>query len=160
MPTLSALERYLDATEGALAGLVCRVLANGDNVAAQAAFVSGRAHGLTERLRHIARDVSKGRLFVPQELLGSTDDLAEGRSNAELETALAQVRERARLHLEEFRRMELPNAVLPAFLNLALIPNYLAQMEGRDYDPFRTRVAMSRLRRQFVIWRAARAAKV
>lgn len=160
MASVSALERYLDATEGVLTGLACRVLANGSIDTAQAAFIAGRANGLTAKLRSIARDVSNGRLFVPRELLGSTDDLAEGRSNAALESALAQLRNRARAHLDELRKMELPAAALPAFLHLALVPRYLAIMESRGYDPFRTPVAISRLRRQFAIWRAARTAKV
>lgn len=160
MTSLSSLERYLDGTEGGLTGLACRILAGETSEFAQAAFLAGRTHGLTTKLRSLARDISMGRVFVPVELLGSPAEVLEGKAGPALQSSLVQLRNRARAHFGELEQMEIPQSLLPAFLHCALVPRYLSIMEAPNYDPFRTPVQLSRLRQQYLIWRAARSGRI
>ena len=84
-----------------------------------------------------------------------------GRSTDALRAALAELRAFARANFNDFaaRRAELPAAVIPAFLTVALVPAYLDRMERRDYDPFTTPVDVPQWRRQWLLWRAARRAQ-
>ena len=72
--------------------------------------------------------------------------------------ALARMRALARDHLA--KALAGVSQVKPearvAFLPLALVEAYLAAMERRGFDPFRTPVELPQWRRQWRLWRAAR----
>src|SRR5262249_42566047 len=72
--------------------------------------------------------------------------------------ALVELRAFAREHFNPFvaGRGALPPASTPAFLPVALVPAYLARMERRDYDPFKTPIDVPQWRRQWILWRGSR----
>lgn len=163
MESREKLNEYLDATSGKIIELAARVLDRAwePGVAARHA---GRAAGLARILRNIAFDVSKGRLFLPLDLLAAHDvhtaSVLGGENSLGLRTALAELRERADTELSVLRQSNLPAQVLPAFLPAALTPLYLARIRKSGYDPFRSDMSVSALRTQFALWRAARSGKL
>ena len=99
---------------------------------------------------------------MPADLLSrhgtARDDVISGQAAPAILAALAELRAIAAGELEAVRaqlRSVAPEAA-PAFLPLALVPLYLARMEQRGYDPFRTRIEVPQWRRQWALWRAAR----
>lgn len=163
METRTQLDDYLIATRGRLIGLAARILegeGNGRDVAEQA----GRAIGLTRILQSFAFDTSKGRLFVPLDLLAShgvhTASVMGGEVSAGLHTALAEMRGWAMAAHASLEAASVSAVVLPAVLPAALTPLYMARMEKAAYDPFRSDVSVSAFRTQFALWRAARSGGV
>lgn len=162
METRKQLEEYVDATTGTIVDLAARLLRDADE--RSAAYLAGRTIGLTRLLRNFPFDVSKGRLFVPLDLLAAhevhTASVLGGENSEGLHEALAEFREEARTAHRSLRAVGTPGQLLPAVLPAALTPFYLALMERRDYDPFRSDVHLSGFRSQFVLWRAARSGKI
>jgi phytoene synthase len=162
MESREKLDAYLSATTGAIVALAARVLDGAwQPVAARHA---GGVIGLTRILRNFARDVSRGRLFVPLDLLAKHDvhtaSVLGGENSPGLRAALGELRENAKRELAALRAISVPNEALPAFLPVVLTPLYLAQMEKAGYDPFRSDVRVSAFRTQLALWRAARSGRV
>lgn len=159
MESRKQLDAYLDATSGAIVGVATRVLGGPSPTES-----AGKAIGMARLLRNFALDVSKGRLFVPLDVLAKhevhTASVLGGENSASLRMALAELREAARTELRILRAANLSAEVLPAFLPAALTPLYLARMEKSGYDPFRSDVSISGFRAQFALWRAARSGRV
>ncbi len=159
MPTMAALEAYARKTASASfaqAALVC------GGEAPDAAEHGGLAWCLTEVLRCFARHASRRQLYVPADVLerhgARVDDVMAGTTTPALLAALAELRGEARRRLAAFERAlaQTPAAAMPALLPVALVPGYLAVMERRGYDPFRTAAEVPQWRRQWTLWRAAR----
>jgi phytoene synthase len=162
MPALAALEARMRATTSGLFDLVARLL-GADEGADAAAEPGGIAYGLTELLRALAFHASRGRNVLPEDLLArynaESEEILAGRSGPGLLAALSELRGHIRRRLAEAKeRLEAaPPAIAPAFLPLTLVEPYLARMERPDYEPFRTPVEVPQWRRQWRLWRAARA---
>ena len=162
MPTLAALAAYGRRTASGLIELAAQVLDRAHAGLGDAAGPAGIAYATTGLLRAFARHASRGQLYLPADVLArhgvTTSDVFAGRVTEPLRAALAELRAFARGNLAAFaaRRRELPAAVVPVFLPVALVPAYLARMERRDYDPFTTPVEVPQWRRQWLLWRAAR----
>jgi phytoene synthase len=130
---------------------------------ADIAAPAGIAYATTGLLRAFALHASRGQLFLPADLLErqgvSTTDIFAGRATDARRAALAEMRAFARANFNDFaaRRAALPPTTAPAVLTVALVPAYLARMERRDYDPFKTPVDVPQWRRQWLMWRASRA---
>lgn len=160
MPTLAALEAY--ARKTSLFAQAARICGAAAGEADEAADHAGIAWTITGVLRNIARHASRRQVFVPVELLERratrVEDVTAGQASEGLGAALAQLRLEVRRHLValELVRPRLPQAAMPAFLPVALAPGYLAAMERRGYDPFRTAIEVPQWRRQWTLWRAAR----
>jgi phytoene synthase len=154
-----ALEKYLDEISGAPLKLAGCILAPENDHSSRLASAA-RAHGLLRILRNLSRDISRGRLLVPLDLLASdevhTASVMAGEMSDGLRGALAEMRRWTKDNLAEFRKESVPARLLPAVLPLALAKPYLAQMEEPGYDPFRKPSELSALRSQFTLWRAAR----
>jgi 15-cis-phytoene synthase len=152
MATVAQLETYAQAT----AGTIC-------HFAAQLLGVTGARFeeicneaGLAQT--YLKAVEAPGRGYIPTEILGHYGaERAAATATFELRAALAEMRLRARRHLN--RAAELlpsgPQQILPALLPAALIKPALALMESRSYDPTRP-PRLSPLRQQWLIWRAAR----
>lgn len=165
MPTLNDLEGYAGDTSSALIQLGAIILADGaDPGTAEPAGHAGVAYALTGLLRAFAFHAARGQVFVPDDVLArhgvDRADIFSGRSSPGLLAALSDLRAVARRHLERTRSLiaRVPAATAPAFLPVALVEPYLARMERRDYDPFRSAIDMASWRKQIVLWRAARRA--
>jgi 15-cis-phytoene synthase len=162
MATLADLDAYGRDTDGVLIGLAAQIL-GGD--AAQAAVASaadtaGIADTVTSRLRTFPVDVARRQMFVPLELLdrhGVARAAIEARQNSpQLRAALAELHAHAESAFAAFRHsaMEIPERCAPAFLAAAVVPAWLAKLDGAA-DPFGA-VDLPQWRRQWIIWRAAR----
>lgn len=162
MPNLEAFAGYCRRTAAGLIELAARVLDGERARLADIAAPAGLAYATTGLLRAFALHASRGQLYLPADVLArhgvSTADIFAGRTTEGLRAALAEMRAFARANFDEFtaRRAALPPATVPAFLPVALVPAYLARMERRDYDPFKTTVEVPQWRRQWIMWRAAR----
>jgi phytoene synthase len=162
MPTLAQFEIYLDSTSSSLMQFAARILDQTETREIdETALHAGRAYAITGLLRNFAHHASRGQVYVPQDLLsrhGATrDDIISGQATEGVRASLREMRDLARFHLMEARKrmILLPKTVLPAFLAVEMVPNYLARMESPDYDPFRTQI-LTQFIRPWAIWRSAR----
>lgn len=164
MPSLAVLEAYAKATSAGLFHLARQIVArSADDDLAVAADHAGIAYAVTGLLRALPWHVANGQIYVPVESLNGhgsneTEFLAEEASPGLLQ-ALADLRQVARDRLRACTALAAASTsrgravLLPA----SLCDAYLRQMEKPGYDPFRTRIALPQWRRQWILWRAARA---
>jgi phytoene synthase len=165
MPTMADLEGYCGETSSVLIRLAGLVLAGGgDPGGADAAGHAGVAYGITGLLRSFPWHARRGQVYMPGDVLvrhGLTrDDIVSGRGGPGVVSALAEMREAARDHLERARQLRatVPPTLAAAFLPVALVPGYLREMERPGYDPFRTVIDLPRWRKLGTLWWAARRA--
>jgi phytoene synthase len=163
MQSLAQLEMYLDSTSGSLMRLAVEILGKENGERARAAQPAGRAYAITGLLRSFALHAARGRIFVPPlDVLKRHDadaaDTLSGEATPALRAALREMRDLARFHLSEARKeiAAAPKMALAAFLPIELVSAYLDRMEADDYDPFRTRIELSPLKKPWLLWRAAR----
>jgi len=116
MESRSSLGAYLDATVSRLIELGARILDSKID-AKPVAKLAGAVIGVTRLLRNFARDVSKGRLFVPLDLLAAYDvhtaSVLAGENSDKLRAALAELRQSA--------QMELAGGILTLYLPESLV---------------------------------------
>ena len=100
---------------------------------------------------------------MPLELLDrhgvSPDDARAGVDSGPLRSALGELRALALSRFEAARARAggLDDATRTALLPVATVPLYLELMSRRDYNPFRWVAEPQPWRRQWRLWRAARA---
>lgn len=156
MGTLEELEAYARNTAGALIRLAARILSDAplDDVAAQA----GSAQELTRLMLTLPLHLSRGQLYLPLDLMmrhgARQEDALSGKVTPELRAVLADLRQRARIHLANAASLIVPPAALPALLPVALTRPLLHLLE-RNGDPLDP-PQMMQWRRQWRIWRASR----
>lgn len=165
MPTWLDLEGYCGETSSALMRLAMLVLSDGEDPGgADAAGHAGVAYALTGLLRAFPWTSRRNQVFVPVEALAAhgvdPQSIRQGQDSPALRAALAEVRARARHHLEQTRRAvaDLPPALAPALLPVALVRPYLEALERAGANPFTNDGDISRLRKLWVLWRQARRA--
>ncbi|MEX0852588.1 MAG: phytoene/squalene synthase family protein [Bauldia sp.] len=163
MPSLRDLEGYAGDTVSSLLQLAAIVLADGrDPASAAAAGHGGVAFAMAAILRALPLHSARGQCYLPADMVAAhgldRETLRARRTTPELTALLAELRSIARAHLREAERAiaGLPRAVRLAFLPLAVIGPYLDRMDRADYEPLSRRVELAPLRRQWIIWRAAR----
>ena len=133
VPALSDLEGYLGETSSSLIQMAALILGKG---AADAAGLAGVAFGLAGVLR-----LQKSR-YLPHDMVQTL---------GEKET-INQLCTHARKRLNEARTLHkaIPASAMPAFLPVSLTELYLSRIERGGT------LEVSQLRRQIVLWRAAR----
>jgi phytoene synthase len=165
MPSVNDLEGYCGETSSALMQMAALILAEGEDPGtADQAGHAGIAYAVTGLLRAFAAHAARGQVFIPADILAehgvSRDDIAAGRASPGLSRALEAMRALARRHLDQ--AAETKKAASPrtaaAFLPAATCRLYLDRMDRFAVAPFATTVAVSQWRRQWALWRAARAA--
>jgi phytoene synthase len=166
MATLADLEAYCRKTASALFHLAALILGEGRDLgAAEASDVAGLAFGLTEVLTTFAKTGARGPIFLPREMLerrgASLHDVRARRDEAALRAVLAvlaELRELAerRLAEAETRVAALPAILAPAFIPLGGVRLDLARLR-RARAPFEPFAAPAPWRRQWALWRWARA---
>lgn len=129
------------------------------------ALHGGIAYALVGLLRALPFHASRGKVYIPEEVLARhgavAHDILAGRSSPELLAALAEMREIVRSQMVEAGGSAngcSPLRSVPAFLPLALVQPYLKRMERENYEPFAD-CTIPQWRRQWFMWRAARCAK-
>jgi phytoene synthase len=143
------------------------ILAGGrDPGTAELSGFAGVAVAVTRLLRALPRHAAEGQTFLPADLLARDGGVPEGvtapASAAAVRATVADLRALARRRLDEARGVSSAagEALLPAFLPAALVPLYLGRMERPGFDPLRDAADVSPFRRQWTLWRAARAGRI
>ncbi len=164
MESVDQLETYAKATSSSIFRLVPLILDREEPADwLGAAEHAGIAYALTGLLRALPWHSARGQAYLPRDILRkhgvARGDLAAGLCSPGMLAALADLRGLARRHLDLFwtRLPGLPDANRVGFLPLSLCEPYLRRMETRGYDPFKTVIELPKWRRQWLLWRAARA---
>ncbi len=160
---MNDLEGYLGETWSALFRLVSFVVAEGrDPGGADACGHAGVAFGLSEALLDLPRAAARGRCVAPRDVLARHGALAEaaaaGLMSPALRAAFEDLRASCAMHaqaVEDAARAssrEVALAVLPVALVRARLKVF-----ARAADPFAGVREIAQWRRQWILWRAARA---
>jgi phytoene synthase len=161
MPTMAALEGYINDTASALFSLAAGIAGRQPDKTEHLARHAGLALGMTQVLAALPLDASRRQLFVPLQVLEShgsgIEEVFAGRETPKLRAALDQLMGETRRHLKTAFALlaDAPPEVRPVFLPLALIARDLPRMSRADCDPFTLRTP-SRLRTLWTLWRASR----
>jgi 15-cis-phytoene synthase len=161
MPTIAALEGYIDDTASALFSLGAAIAGWQSPEIAHLARHAGLAQGITQVIAAMPLDASRHQLFVPLQLLerhgSGMAEVFAGKWTLQLRAALDQLIGEAGEHLKTALALlgNAPAEVRPVFLPLALVARDLTRMSRADFEPFAPHVS-SRLRTLWTLWRAAR----
>lgn len=161
MGTLDDLDNYGVMTESALLDVAIAILGGAGPQAMMLIRGAGIAATVTAILVNLARHVSRRQMFIPLEVLErhkvDSAEVYAGKTSEALKSALAELRRHARRQMIAARNEggQVPLTILPALLPLALVGPTLKPMDRRGYEPFDV-TPPSRLRRQWLIWRASR----
>jgi len=166
MPTWLDCEGYCGETSSALIRLASLALSGGEDLGgAMAAGHAGVAFALTGLLRAFPWTSRRGQVFLPKELFSAhgveLQDIRQGKPSDGLRAALAETRMRAMDHLKRTRDaiLSVPAKVRPAFYPVCFVEPYLKAMAEPEYDPFRSSIDLSRLKKLFVLWCQSRRAR-
>ncbi|WP_213741819.1 phytoene/squalene synthase family protein [Bradyrhizobium sp. dw_411] len=161
MPTMAALEGYINDTSSALFSLAAGIAGHPSEAADHLARHAGLAQGIAQVIAALPKDASRRQLFVPQEVLENhgcgIEDIFAGKQTPKLRAALDQLLGEARGHLKTAYALlaDVPPQVRPVFLPLAMVEHDLQCMSRADNDPFMPQ-ATSRFRTLWTLWRASR----
>jgi 15-cis-phytoene synthase len=161
MPTMAALEGYINDTACALWSLGAAISGYQSEEIEHLARHAGLAQGLAQVISALPLDASRRQLFVPLQLLESQgsgmEEVFSGKQTPRVRAALDQLIAEARDHLKTAFALlaGAPPPVRPVFLPLALVERDLKRMSRADSDPFMPQPA-SRFRILWTLWRAAR----
>jgi phytoene synthase len=161
MPTMAALEGYINDTSSALFSLGAGILSGQSDEINHLARHAGLAQGLVQVMVALPLDASRRQLFVPLQLLEShgvqMEEVFSGRQTAKMRAALDQLIGDAREHLKTALALltSVQPEVRPVFLPLAMVRRDLDLMARVDHDPFVPR-ATPRFRTLWTLWRASR----
>jgi 15-cis-phytoene synthase len=161
MPTLAALEGYVQQTSAALFALAARIVAPPSAEIEHLARHAGFALGFVQVLASLPRDAARRQLFLPLQFLqthGSLmDEVFAGKQTPNARAAIDQLIGEARRHLQTAFELlaGVPPAVRRVFLPLALVRRDLTRMSRADNDPFVPHMR-SRFSILWTLWRASR----
>jgi 15-cis-phytoene synthase len=161
MPTMAALEGYINDTSSALFSLGAGIAGRPSEAVEHLARHAGLAHGMVQVMAALPLDASRRQLFVPQQVLEShgcgIEEVFAGKQTPKLRAALDQLIGEARGHLKTAFALlaDVPPEVRPVFLPLALVERDLKRMSRADNDPF-VPLTTSRFRTLWTLWRASR----
>jgi len=160
--SLSYLERYAMQTSSALIEMAARILCDGrDPNVGDLARHAGIAYAIAGLLLALPVHAARGQLYLPADLMARygavAADAFAGNATTELRAVLAELRLRARHHLDAARGLlnDTPPERAPALLPVALVRPALDRMERRFYRPLRP-TELPQWGRQWILWRASR----
>jgi phytoene synthase len=160
MPSMAALEGYINDTSSALFSLAARVAARPADATDHLARHAGLAQGLVQVIASLPWDAARRQLFVPLQLLqqhgSGMEEVFSGKQTPQARAAIDQLIGEARGHLKTAFELlaDVPPEVRPVFLPLAVVRRDLKRMSRADSDPFVPRTP-SRLRTLWDLWRAS-----
>jgi phytoene synthase len=161
MPSMAALESYVNDTSAALFSLGARVAARPSEAIDHLARHAGLAQGMLQVVATLPWDTARRQLFVPLQLLeqhgSGIEEVFSRKLTPKARAAIDQLIGEARGHLKTAFDLlaDVPPEVRPVFLPLSLLRRDLKWMSRADSDPFAPRVA-SRLQTLWTLWRASR----
>ena len=163
MPSLNDLEGYAGETSSALMQLATIVLAGGEDPGTtELAGHGGVAYALAGLLGALPRHAERRQSYLPGDLVAAhgvdLDDVFAGRTTPPLLALLSEMRSIVRRHLDIARKLiaGIDQALMPAFLPLALVEPRLRILEKPGFDLLRMSSAMLPWRRHWILWRAAK----
>ena len=160
MPTMAALEGYINDTSSALFSLAAAVMGPPSGEVEHLARHAGLAQGIVQVTASLPLDASQRRLFVPQQVLAKhgcdPEEVFSGKQTPKLREALDDVLSEANTHLNTAYTLlaSVAPEVRPAFLPLAQVKRDLASLMRADNDPFVVRPP-SRFKTLWALWRAS-----
>jgi phytoene synthase len=164
MPSLGALEGYLGETSSMLIQLAAMILSRNDVQAlADVSGLAGVAMGITGLLRSLPIARSRGQCFIPKEMLERHDlspaHLLSARNPEALEIVLAELRDHAAKRLVEAKAKAptIRPEAFPAYLPASLTTLYLARLEKLGASGLTEIAEVPQWRRQWRLYRNARA---
>lgn len=160
MSSLAELEAYAEKTASALIALAAQILNEGrEPDVHDAARHAGIAYAIAGLLAAFPVHVGRRQLYVPLDVLqrhgARPEDVFAGVATPPLKAALAELREVAQTHLSQVSIENIPPALMPAFLPVALAAPTLKRLERNADTPFTART-LPAWRRQWRLWCAAR----
>jgi 15-cis-phytoene synthase len=161
MPTMAALEGYINDTSSALFTLGAGIAGRPSEAIDHLARHAGLAQGIAQVIAALPLDASRRQLFVPQQVLEShgcgIEEVFAGKQTPKLRAALDQLLGEARGHLKTAYTLlaDVPPQMRPVFLPLAMVERDLLRMSRADNDPFMPHTT-SRFRTLWTLWRASR----
>ena len=161
MPTMAALEGYINDTSSALFSMAAQIAGQTSEEIEHLARHAGLAQGMAQVMASLPLDASRRQLFVPRQVLEShgcgIEDVFAGRETPKLRAPLDHLLGEARGHLRTALALlaSVAPEVRPVFLPLALVRRDLAQMSRADNDPFAPR-STSRFGTLWTLWWASR----
>lgn len=161
MPTMAALEGYINDTSSALFTLGADIIGRPSEAVDHLARHAGLAQGIAQVIAALPLDASRRQLFVPQQVLEShgcgIEEVFAGKQTPKLRVALDQLLGEARGHLKTAHALlaDVPPQMRPLFLPLAMVERDLQRMSRADNDPFMPHTT-SRFRTLWTLWRASR----
>ncbi|MES2196738.1 MAG: phytoene/squalene synthase family protein [Pseudomonadota bacterium] len=161
MPTMAALEGYINDTACALFSLGAAICGRQSEAIEHLARHAGLAQGIAQVIAALPMDASRRQLFVPLQLLqqhgSGMEEVFAGKETPQLRAALGQLIAEGQGHLKTAFTLlaDVPPEVKPVFLPLALVRRDLTRMSRADNDPFAPHVT-SRLQTLWTLWRASR----
>ncbi len=161
MATLDDLDNYGVMTQSALLDIAADILGGGGPNSMMLIRHTGIAYTVTNVMAVLARHAARRQLYIPLEVLDrhavDRETVFAARTGDPLKAALAELRRHARRQLQAARNemADASPAIWPALLPFALIGPTLRPMERRGFEPFDV-APLSSLKRQWLIWRAAR----
>jgi phytoene synthase len=156
MGTLDDLDAYGAGTQGALLDAAVAILGAHNETVTRHAGIALAVGGM---FNDFPRHASRRQLYIPREVLdrhnADREQIFAGQGSDALRLAFAELIRHARRQLQA-AQMAMPSApMLPALLPAALIGPQLRNVERTGYQPFQP-MPFSLLRRQWLLWRAAR----
>jgi len=161
MPTSAALDGYLSDTQAALIAVAAQIAAPPSPEINHLARHAGLALGMAQVIASLPRDAARRQLFVPLDLLerhgSSLEEVFAGKPTPAIRKALDEFAAEAKQHLQTALQLlaEVPPAVRPILLPLALVHRDIARRSRAEADPFRPQ-ARSHLSTLWTLWRASR----
>jgi 15-cis-phytoene synthase len=163
MPTLSALEGYVNDTSSGLFALAGRIAGPPSAETDHLARHAGLAFGFVQAINAIPRDAVRRQLFVPLQLLekhgSGMEQVLSGKQTPQARAAIDELVAAARRHLEAALALlaEAPAELRSIFLPLAIARADLTRLSRADNDPFVPHFR-SRFSTLWMTWRASRSA--
>jgi phytoene synthase len=161
MPTMAALEGYINDTSSALFSLATVIAEQSAAEIEHLARHAGLAQGMAQVMASLPLDASRRQLFVPLKVLQGhgcgIEEVFAAKQTPKLRAALDQLLGEARGHLKTAFTLlaNAPPEARATFLPLALVRHDLARMSRADNDPFIPR-STSRFRTLWTLWRASK----
>jgi phytoene synthase len=164
MASVREFDDYAEKTRAGVFDMAAAILGGLTPATQTLSRHAGIAYAVANVLANLPLHATRRQFYLPQELLGRHGIVPEAvfaRENSEgLRAALADLRAHAREHLAAARNalQDAPPAALPALLPVATVGAALRRNERAGADPFKPE-PLSLLRRQWLLWRAARRPK-
>ena len=161
MPSMAALEGYINDTSAALFMLAAAIAAAPSPEIEHLARHAGLAQGFAQVLANLPLDASRRQLFVPQQVLqqhgSKIEEVFSLKQTPKVRAALDQLIAEAQRHLKTAFALlaEVTPEARPIFLPLALVRYDLSRMSRADTDPFVPQ-PRSRFWTLWTLWRASR----